>query len=99
MSRKTGIVNRLTQRLPMRGIDQTSQVHDHILPAPLDFIAYVPLQEPANIERGAPFGVTGALDIPVLPSRVRAVTVTRQPDHRTGQLTRFHQRQDYMGFL
>jgi len=33
MSRKARIVNRITQRLAMRRIDQTSQVHDHIFPA------------------------------------------------------------------
>jgi hypothetical protein len=90
MSRKTRIVNRLTQRLPMRRVDETSQVHDYILPAPLDFKAYVPLHESANIEGWPPLVVAGTLDIPVLPRGVRAVTVAWQADHRAGQVTRLY---------
>jgi hypothetical protein len=73
MRRKTSFVNRLTQRPPMRRIDQTCQVHNHVLTAS-HLIAYVSFQDDANIERRIAHVVTEALDIPILPSRIGAVT-------------------------
>ena len=99
MGRKARIVNRITQRLAMRRIDQTSQVHDHIFPAALDLIAYVPLQEVGNIEPRAPLSIAGALDIPVLSSRIGAVALVWQSDHRTRQFACFLQSEYHMRFL
>lgn len=99
MGRKARIVNRITQRLAMRRIGETGQVDDHILPAVLNLIAYVPLQKVSNIERRIPLSVAGALDIPVLSIRIGTVTPARQAVQRTPQFACLFQSKYHMRFL
>lgn len=57
------------------------------------------LQDNANIERRVAHIVPEALDIPILPSRVGAVTSACPPEYRPGQLPPFLQCKDYVGLL
>lgn len=99
MRRKTSFVNRRTQRLPMPRIEDAAQVHDHVLLAKLHLIAYVLLEEPANVERLLRDVVMRTLDVPVLPCRIGTVASPCKPDDRLGQLASLDQCKNHVGFL